>query len=70
MSLQEGVGDTSEVLDTQTGSVDEENGRQLGEIELQCGLCTKWFTAETFGIDTTYVVTVISVRFLSHSPRS
>ncbi|KAJ6658735.1 hypothetical protein lerEdw1_019895 [Lerista edwardsae] len=49
----EGVGDNSEVMDTQTGSVDEENGRQLGEIELQCGICTKWFTAETFGIDTT-----------------
>ncbi|XP_053125959.1 set1/Ash2 histone methyltransferase complex subunit ASH2 isoform X2 [Hemicordylus capensis] len=49
----EGIGDSSEVLDTQTGSVDEENGRQLGEIELQCGICTKWFTAETFGIDTT-----------------
>lgn len=53
--MQEGVGDNSEVLDVQTGSVDEENGRQLGEIELQCGICTKWFTAETFGIDTTYV---------------
>ncbi|XP_039378724.1 set1/Ash2 histone methyltransferase complex subunit ASH2 isoform X1 [Mauremys reevesii] len=49
----EGAGDSSEVLDTQTGSVDEENGRQLGEIELQCGICTKWFTADTFGIDTT-----------------
>ncbi|KAH0623182.1 hypothetical protein JD844_031222 [Phrynosoma platyrhinos] len=49
----EGVGDSSEVMDNQTGSVDEENGRQLGEIELQCGICTKWFTAETFGIDTT-----------------
>uniref|UniRef100_A0A8C3FN63 Set1/Ash2 histone methyltransferase complex subunit ASH2 n=1 Tax=Chrysemys picta bellii TaxID=8478 RepID=A0A8C3FN63_CHRPI len=48
-----GAGDSSEVLDTQTGSVDEENGRQLGEIELQCGICTKWFTADTFGIDTT-----------------
>lgn len=42
-------------MDTQAGSVDEENGRQLGEIELQCGICTKWFTADTFGIDTTYV---------------
>ncbi|XP_069823193.1 set1/Ash2 histone methyltransferase complex subunit ASH2 [Dendropsophus ebraccatus] len=42
-----------EVMDTQTGSVDEENGRQLGEIELQCGICFKWFGAETFGIDTT-----------------
>lgn len=50
--LQEGTGDTSEVMDTQAGSVDEENGRQLGEVELQCGICTKWFTADTFGIDT------------------
>ncbi|KAK2510030.1 hypothetical protein MC885_021170 [Smutsia gigantea] len=48
----EGTGDTSEVMDTQAGSVDEENGRQLGEVELQCGICTKWFTADTFGIDT------------------
>lgn len=56
MLLQEGVGDGSEVMDNQTSSVDEDNGRQLGEIELQCGICTKWFTAETFGIDTTYVV--------------
>ncbi|XP_049721382.1 set1/Ash2 histone methyltransferase complex subunit ASH2 isoform X4 [Elephas maximus indicus] len=39
-------------MDTQAGSVDEENGRQLGEVELQCGICTKWFTADTFGIDT------------------
>ncbi|KAM5172737.1 set1/Ash2 histone methyltransferase complex subunit ASH2 [Mantella aurantiaca] len=42
-----------EAMDTQTGSVDEENGRQLGEIELQCGICLKWFGADTFGIDTT-----------------
>ncbi|KAJ7305142.1 hypothetical protein JRQ81_011024 [Phrynocephalus forsythii] len=49
----EGVGDSSEAMDNQAGSVDEENGRQLGEIELQCGICNKWFTAETFGIDTT-----------------
>ncbi|XP_015420723.1 PREDICTED: set1/Ash2 histone methyltransferase complex subunit ASH2 isoform X5 [Myotis davidii] len=49
---QEGAGDTSEAMDTQAGSVDEENGRQLGEVELQCGICTKWFTADTFGIDT------------------
>lgn len=48
----EGAGDTSEVMDAQAGSVDEENGRQLGEVELQCGICTKWFTADTFGIDT------------------
>uniref|UniRef100_A0A7N6B8Y6 Set1/Ash2 histone methyltransferase complex subunit ASH2 n=1 Tax=Anabas testudineus TaxID=64144 RepID=A0A7N6B8Y6_ANATE len=31
----------------------EESGRQLGEVELQCALCMKWFTADTFGIDTT-----------------
>ncbi|ELK28859.1 Set1/Ash2 histone methyltransferase complex subunit ASH2 [Myotis davidii] len=49
---REGAGDTSEAMDTQAGSVDEENGRQLGEVELQCGICTKWFTADTFGIDT------------------
>ncbi|KAB1257629.1 Set1/Ash2 histone methyltransferase complex subunit ASH2 [Camelus dromedarius] len=52
LRTQEGAGDTSEVMDTQAGSVDEENGRQLGEVELQCGICTKWFTADTFGIDT------------------
>lgn len=32
--------------------VDEENRRQLGEVELQCALCMKWFTADTFDIDT------------------
>ncbi|KAE8619499.1 hypothetical protein XENTR_v10009814 [Xenopus tropicalis] len=42
-----------DAMDTQTGSVDEENGRQLGDIELQCGICMKWFGADTFGIDTT-----------------
>ncbi|KAG8441202.1 hypothetical protein GDO86_006810 [Hymenochirus boettgeri] len=40
-------------MDTQADSVDEENGRQLGTIELQCSLCFKWFPADTFGIDTT-----------------
>uniref|UniRef100_A0A7M4E093 ASH2 like, histone lysine methyltransferase complex subunit n=1 Tax=Crocodylus porosus TaxID=8502 RepID=A0A7M4E093_CROPO len=58
----EGAGENSEVLDTQTGSVDEENGRQLGEIELQCGICTKWFTADTFGIDTTYVAPLLGTK--------
>ncbi|MBN3296925.1 ASH2L methyltransferase, partial [Amia calva] len=48
----EAGGDGSEPMDAQTGSVDEENGRQLGEVELQCALCMKWFTADTFGIDT------------------
>ncbi|XP_021092475.1 set1/Ash2 histone methyltransferase complex subunit ASH2 isoform X7 [Heterocephalus glaber] len=55
----EGAGDTSEAMDTQAGSVDEENGRQLGEVELQCGICTKWFTADTFGIDTSDLKIII-----------
>uniref|UniRef100_A0A6I8RTZ7 Set1/Ash2 histone methyltransferase complex subunit ASH2 n=1 Tax=Xenopus tropicalis TaxID=8364 RepID=A0A6I8RTZ7_XENTR len=49
---QDATGD-GDAMDTQTGSVDEENGRQLGDIELQCGICMKWFGADTFGIDTT-----------------
>ncbi|XP_069069542.1 set1/Ash2 histone methyltransferase complex subunit ASH2 isoform X1 [Pleurodeles waltl] len=49
----EGPGDGSEAMDTQTGSLDDDSGRQLGEIELQCGICSKWFSAETFNIDTT-----------------
>uniref|UniRef100_A0AAR2JCQ7 Set1/Ash2 histone methyltransferase complex subunit ASH2 n=1 Tax=Pygocentrus nattereri TaxID=42514 RepID=A0AAR2JCQ7_PYGNA len=46
------AGEGPETADTQTGSGDEESGRQLGEVELQCALCMKWFTADTFGIDT------------------
>ncbi|XP_028317954.1 set1/Ash2 histone methyltransferase complex subunit ASH2 isoform X2 [Gouania willdenowi] len=42
----------SEAADALTGSGDEDSGRQLGEVELQCALCTKWFTADTFAIDT------------------
>lgn len=53
--LQDSTAD-GEAMDTQTGSVDEDNGRQLGEIELQCGICLKWFGADTFGIDSTYVL--------------
>lgn len=53
--VQDAAGDGAEAMDVQGGSGDEENARQLGEIELQCGICTKWFTADTFGIDTTYV---------------
>lgn len=53
---QEAAGEGSEVADALTGSGDEENGRQLGEVELQCALCTKWFTADTFNIDTAYVL--------------
>ncbi|XP_061783345.1 set1/Ash2 histone methyltransferase complex subunit ASH2 isoform X2 [Nerophis lumbriciformis] len=49
----ETAGNASEAADTLTGSGDEENGRQLGEVELQCALCTKWFTADTFAINTT-----------------
>nr|XP_057912379.1 set1/Ash2 histone methyltransferase complex subunit ASH2 isoform X1 [Doryrhamphus excisus] len=48
----EAAGDASEAADTLTGSGDEDNGRQLGEVELQCALCTKWFTADTFAINT------------------
>uniref|UniRef100_A0A672ZRU1 Ash2 like, histone lysine methyltransferase complex subunit n=1 Tax=Sphaeramia orbicularis TaxID=375764 RepID=A0A672ZRU1_9TELE len=46
------AGEGSEAADAMTGSGDEESGRQLGEVELQCALCMKWFTADTFGIDT------------------
>uniref|UniRef100_A0AAY4AR38 B30.2/SPRY domain-containing protein n=1 Tax=Denticeps clupeoides TaxID=299321 RepID=A0AAY4AR38_9TELE len=46
------AGGAPESAEIQTGSGDEENGRQLGEVELQCALCTKWFTADTFSIDT------------------
>uniref|UniRef100_A0A8D2MTM3 Set1/Ash2 histone methyltransferase complex subunit ASH2 n=1 Tax=Zonotrichia albicollis TaxID=44394 RepID=A0A8D2MTM3_ZONAL len=53
LRLQDAAGDGAEAMDAQGGSGDEENARQLGEIELQCGICTKWFTADTFGIDTT-----------------
>lgn len=55
LRFQDAAGDGAEAMDVQGGSGDEENARQLGEIELQCGICTKWFTADTFGIDTTYV---------------
>ncbi|XP_031730977.1 set1/Ash2 histone methyltransferase complex subunit ASH2-like [Anarrhichthys ocellatus] len=48
----ETAGDGSEAADALTGSGDEESGRQLGEVELQCALCMKWFTADTFAIDT------------------
>ncbi|XP_043938176.1 set1/Ash2 histone methyltransferase complex subunit ASH2 [Protopterus annectens] len=47
----EAAGDGTEVMENRT-TVDEENVRQLGDIELQCGICTKWFTADTFGLDT------------------
>lgn len=55
MCPQDTAGDSSEAADAQTGSGDDENGRQLGEVELQCALCMKWFTADTFSIDTAYV---------------
>ncbi|XP_034085116.1 set1/Ash2 histone methyltransferase complex subunit ASH2-like isoform X2 [Gymnodraco acuticeps] len=49
---EEAAGEGSEAADALTGSGDEESGRQLGEVELQCALCMKWFTADTFSIDT------------------
>ncbi|XP_018617919.1 set1/Ash2 histone methyltransferase complex subunit ASH2 isoform X1 [Scleropages formosus] len=48
----EAAGESSEAVDTQVGSADEDSGRQLGGVELQCALCMKWFTADTFSIDT------------------
>lgn len=51
---QEAGAEGSEAADAMTGSGDEESGRQLGEVELQCALCMKWFTADTFAIDTAY----------------
>ncbi|XP_013983623.1 LOW QUALITY PROTEIN: set1/Ash2 histone methyltransferase complex subunit ASH2 [Salmo salar] len=45
-------GEGMEAADTQTGSGDEESSRHQGEVELQCALCMKWFTADTFSIDT------------------
>lgn len=57
LASQETTAEGSEAADTLTGSGDEESGRQLGEVELQCALCMKWFTADTFGIDTAYVLT-------------
>ncbi|KAM9794319.1 set1/Ash2 histone methyltransferase complex subunit ASH2 [Syngnathus typhle] len=49
---KEGLDGASEAADALTGSGDEDSGRQLGEVELQCALCTKWFTADTFAINT------------------
>uniref|UniRef100_A0A3P9ITL8 Set1/Ash2 histone methyltransferase complex subunit ASH2 n=1 Tax=Oryzias latipes TaxID=8090 RepID=A0A3P9ITL8_ORYLA len=48
----ETAGEGSEAADALIGSGDEESGRQLGDVELQCALCMKWFTADTFAIDT------------------
>ncbi|NXD98646.1 ASH2L methyltransferase, partial [Chaetorhynchus papuensis] len=50
------AGDGTEARGGQGGSGDEEKGGQLGEIELQCGGGTKWFTADTWGGDTTYLL--------------
>ncbi|XP_068430878.1 set1/Ash2 histone methyltransferase complex subunit ASH2 isoform X1 [Clinocottus analis] len=48
----ETAGEGSEAADALAGSGDEESGRSLGDVELQCALCMKWFTADTFAIDT------------------
>uniref|UniRef100_A0A8C1WHZ6 Ash2 like, histone lysine methyltransferase complex subunit n=1 Tax=Cyprinus carpio TaxID=7962 RepID=A0A8C1WHZ6_CYPCA len=61
------AGDSSEAADAQTGSGDDENGRQLGEVELQCALCMKWFTADTFNIDTAYVCVLTQMDGVSHA---
>uniref|UniRef100_A0A8C0YF16 Ash2 like, histone lysine methyltransferase complex subunit n=1 Tax=Cyprinus carpio carpio TaxID=630221 RepID=A0A8C0YF16_CYPCA len=64
---QDTAGDSSEAADAQTGSGDDENGRQLGEVELQCALCMKWFTADTFNIDTAYVCVLTQMDSVSHA---
>ncbi|XP_069774043.1 set1/Ash2 histone methyltransferase complex subunit ASH2 isoform X3 [Narcine bancroftii] len=46
--------DNTETTDTQqAGAIEEESVRHLGGVELQCGICVKWFSADTFGLDTT-----------------
>ncbi|XP_048474540.1 set1/Ash2 histone methyltransferase complex subunit ASH2 isoform X2 [Rhincodon typus] len=50
----EAAGDSTETTDVQQpGALEEETVRHLGGVELQCGICVKWFSAETFGLDTT-----------------
>lgn len=44
----EDAGDNSDMKNTQMTSKDQGNRQQLGKVELQCGLCVKWFTADTF----------------------
>ncbi|XP_060712683.1 set1/Ash2 histone methyltransferase complex subunit ASH2 isoform X2 [Hemiscyllium ocellatum] len=50
----EAAGESTETTDVQQpGALEEETVRHLGGVELQCGICIKWFSAETFGLDTT-----------------
>ncbi|XP_067879379.1 set1/Ash2 histone methyltransferase complex subunit ASH2 isoform X4 [Heterodontus francisci] len=50
----EASGDSTEATDAQqVGAMEEESVRHLGGVELQCGICVKWFSADTFGLDTT-----------------
>ncbi|XP_038641186.1 set1/Ash2 histone methyltransferase complex subunit ASH2 isoform X3 [Scyliorhinus canicula] len=50
----EASGDSTETTDAQqAGAMEEESVRHLGGVELQCGICVKWFSADTFGLDTT-----------------
>lgn len=46
--MLEDTGDNSEMKNTEMTSKDQGNSQQLGKVELQCGLCVKWFTADTF----------------------
>ncbi|XP_042200452.1 set1/Ash2 histone methyltransferase complex subunit ASH2 isoform X2 [Callorhinchus milii] len=50
-------GDSTEAMDSVQQAVPtdeaEESVRHLGGVELQCGICMKWFAADTFGLDTT-----------------
>ncbi|XP_067857119.1 set1/Ash2 histone methyltransferase complex subunit ASH2 isoform X4 [Heptranchias perlo] len=50
----EASGDSTEATDAQqAGVMEDESVRHLGGVELQCGICVKWFSADTFGLDTT-----------------
>lgn len=49
----EGAGDTLGMKNTQMASKDQRNSQQLGEAELQCGICIKRVITNTFGINTT-----------------
>ncbi|XP_043541241.1 set1/Ash2 histone methyltransferase complex subunit ASH2-like [Chiloscyllium plagiosum] len=56
----EAAAESTETTDVQQpGALEEETVRHLGGVELQCGICIKWFSAETFGLDTTYVTRAV-----------
>ncbi|XP_061406597.1 set1/Ash2 histone methyltransferase complex subunit ASH2-like isoform X1 [Lethenteron reissneri] len=54
--------DTEEVsvVEATLSAVEVEEERRQGHVELQCGICMKWFTAESFSIDTSTCVPFIT----------